>query len=150
MLTMSELNQDMNTVRNTGELPVIPEDMLSPFDSIKEMDDEGRDIWNSRKLAHLLGYQKYWNFERLMEKAASFLQIEKGLELGEQMVEIEEMARLNNGGWRNCLKWLHQQSIITCHKSTKVEKCNCLRQFEIFEFLRTIATPKVYFYTTWM
>ena len=77
-----------------------PEEMRSPFEVIKETDDEGREWWNSRKLARLLGYQKYWNFERLMDKVASFLQQEKGLDLKEHMVEIEEMAQLNNGGWR--------------------------------------------------
>ena len=44
------------------------QEMLSPFDAIKETDGEGRDWWNSRKLARLLGYQKYWNFERLMDR----------------------------------------------------------------------------------
>ena len=77
-----------------------PEEMQSPFDAIKEMDDKGREWWNSRKLARLMGYQKYWNFERLMDKVATFLQQEKGLDLKEHMAEIEEMAKLNNGGWR--------------------------------------------------
>jgi hypothetical protein len=77
-----------------------PEEMQSPFEVIKETDGEGREWWNSRKLARLLGYQKYWNFERLMDKVATFLQQEKGLDQKEHMVEIEEMAQLNNGGWR--------------------------------------------------
>ena len=77
-----------------------PEEMQSPFESIKEMDAEGREWWNSRRLARLMGYQKYWNFERLMDKVATFLQQEKGLDLKEHMVEIEEMAQLNNGGYR--------------------------------------------------
>ena len=77
-----------------------PEEMLSPFDAIKEVDGDGRAWWNSRKLARLMGYQKYWNFERLMDKVATFLQQEKGVDLKEHMVEIEEMAQLNNGGWR--------------------------------------------------
>ena len=38
-----------------------PEEMLSPFDNIKETDEEGREWWNSRKLARLMGYIKYWN-----------------------------------------------------------------------------------------
>ena len=74
--------------------------MLSPFEVIKEMDGDGREWWNSRKLARLLGYQKYWNFERLMDKVAAFLQQDKGQDLKEHMVEIEEMAQLNNGGYR--------------------------------------------------
>ncbi|MBR5634207.1 MAG: virulence RhuM family protein [Prevotella sp.] len=71
--------------------------MLSPFDSIKETDKEGREWWNSRKLAKLLGYQKYWNFERLMDKVTPFLQKEKGLELRDHVVEIEEMTQLGLG-----------------------------------------------------
>ena len=77
-----------------------PEEIQSPFDAIKDTDAEGREWWNSRKLARLLGYLKYWNFERLMDKVATILQQEKGLDLKEHMVEIEEMAQLNNGGWR--------------------------------------------------
>ena len=74
-----------------------PQEMQSPFEAIKEVDDQGREWWNSRKLAKLLGYQKYWNFERLMDKVSSFLQQEKGLNLNEHMVEIEEMAKLGSG-----------------------------------------------------
>ena len=77
-----------------------PEEMQSPFDAIKEVDGEGREWWNSRKLARLLGYQKYWNFERLMDKAAAFLQQEKGLTLSEHMVETTEMAQLGAGTMR--------------------------------------------------
>ena len=77
-----------------------PEEMQSPFDNIKETDAEGREWWNSRKLARLFGYMKYWNFERLMDKVATFLQQEKGLDLKEHMLDIEEMVLLNNGGYR--------------------------------------------------
>ena len=76
------------------------EEMQSPFDAIKDTDEQGREWWNSRRLSKLLGYQKYWNFERLMDKVCIFLQQEKGLDLKEHMVEIEEMAQLNNRGWR--------------------------------------------------
>ena len=76
------------------------EEMQSPFEAIKETDEDGREWWNSRKLARLMGYQKYWNFERLMDKVAVFLQQDKGQDLKEHMVEIEEMAQLNNGGYR--------------------------------------------------
>jgi len=104
---MAQKEQDMS-----NEL-FSPEEMLSPFESIKETDAEGREWWNSRKLARLLGYLKYWNFERLMDKVATFLQQEKGLDLKEHMVEIEEMAQLNNGGWRQV-------------KSIKLSRTACL------------------------
>ena len=74
-----------------------PEEMQNPFDAIKEVDAEGHEWWNSRRLAQLMGYQKYWNFERLMDKVGTFLQQEKGLDLNEHMVEIEEMAKLGAG-----------------------------------------------------
>jgi hypothetical protein len=76
------------------------EELQSPFEAIKETDSEGREWWNSRKLARLLGYQKYWNFERLINKVTPFLQKEKGLDLKEYFVEIEEMAQLHNSGYR--------------------------------------------------
>ena len=77
-----------------------PQELQSPFETIKETDSEGREWWNSRKLARLLGYQKYWNFERLINKITPFLQKEKGLDLKEHIVEIEEMAQLHNSGYR--------------------------------------------------
>ena len=102
----------MKNIENNNEL-FSPEEMQSPYEAIKETDAEGREWWNSRKLARLLGYQKYWNFERLMDKVATFLQQEKGLDLKENMVEIEEMAQLNNGGWRQV-------------KSIKLSRTACL------------------------
>ena len=102
----------MSNIENNNEL-FSPEEMQSPFDAIKETDAEGREWWNSRKLARLMGYLKYWNFERLMDKVATFLQQEKGLDLKEHMVEIEEMAQLNNGGWRQV-------------KSIKLSRTACL------------------------
>ena len=77
-----------------------PQELQSPFETIKETDSEGREWWNSRKLARLLGYQKYWNFERLIHKVTPFLQKEKGLDLKEHIMEIEEMAQLHNSGYR--------------------------------------------------
>ena len=78
-----------------------PEEMSSPFETIKEVDNEGCEWWNSRKLARLLGYQKYWNFERIVRKIVPFLQKEKGLNLKEHIVEIEEMAQLGLGTVRD-------------------------------------------------
>ena len=100
-------------IKNMDNELFSPEEMQSPFEAIKETDAEGREWWNSRKLARLLGYLKYWNFERLMDKVATFLQQEKGLDLNEHMVEIEEMAQLNNGGWRQV-------------KSIKLSRTACL------------------------
>lgn len=61
-------------MQNDNEL-FPPEEMLNPFDAIKEVDAEGREWWNSRHLARLRGYVKYWNFERLMGKSYHLIQI---------------------------------------------------------------------------
>lgn len=71
-----------------------PEELQNSFDAIKDTDAQGREWWNSRRLARVMGYQKYWNFERLMDKVATFLQQEKGLNLKEHMVEIDESVKL--------------------------------------------------------
>ena len=91
--------ENLTTMQDNTEL-FQPQELQSPFETIKETDSEGRGWWNSRKLARLLGYQKYWNFERLITKVTPFLQKEKGLDLKEHIVEIEEMAQLHNSGYR--------------------------------------------------
>lgn len=52
-----------------------PQEMLSPFDAIKETDGEGREWWNSRKLARGLEYvpqmakMGVYHFQYVPEKA---------------------------------------------------------------------------------
>ena len=45
----------------------IPE-LQSPFEQLREVDLEGKEWWNSRKLARVMGYGKYWNFQRVIVK----------------------------------------------------------------------------------
>lgn len=76
----------------------IPE-LQSPFDQLREVDVEGKEWWNSRKLARVMGYGKYWNFERVMAKAQAWV-TQKGYHLGEHFVEFTEMAELGSGAVR--------------------------------------------------
>ena len=76
----------------------IPE-LQSPFEQLKEVYADGKEWWNSRKLARVMGYGKYWNFERVIAKAQA-LTSQKGYHLGEHFVEITEMAELGNGAVR--------------------------------------------------
>jgi hypothetical protein len=59
LVFMIDIIQD---IENTPEL-------LSPFDQLREVDADGKEWWNSRKLARVMGYGKYWNFERVIAKA---------------------------------------------------------------------------------
>ena len=76
--------------------------LQSPFEQLREVDAESKEWWNSRKLARVMGYGKYWNFERVMAKAQAWV-TQKGYHLGEHFVEFTEMAELGNGGVREVL-----------------------------------------------
>lgn len=73
--------------------------LQSPFDQLREVDADGKEWWNSRKLARVMGYGKYWNFERVMAKAQAWTS-QKGYPLGYHFVEITEMAELGSGAVR--------------------------------------------------
>ena len=73
--------------------------LQSPFEQLREVDAEGKEWWNSRQLARVMGYGKYWNFERVMAKAQAWIS-QKGYHLGEHFVEFTEMAELGSGAVR--------------------------------------------------
>lgn len=76
------------------------QEMVSPMDNIKTIDESGNEWWNSRILAKALGYGKYWNFEQLIQKTESFLQKEKGLDTSKHFITIEEFAPIGSGNVR--------------------------------------------------
>ena len=73
--------------------------LQSPFEQLREVDAGGKEWWNSRKLARVMGYGKYWNFERVIAKAQAWTS-HKGYHLGEHFIEFTEMAELGNGAVR--------------------------------------------------
>ncbi len=82
-------------IKNTDNYP----ELQSPFEQLREVDADGKDWWNSRKLARVMGYGKYWNFERVIAKAQAWTS-QKGYHLNDHFVEIEEMANLGSGAVR--------------------------------------------------
>lgn len=52
-----------------------------------------------RQLARVMGYGKYWNFERVMAKAQAWV-TQKGYHLGDHFAEFTEMAELGSGAVR--------------------------------------------------
>ena len=69
---------------NIEKINNIPE-LQSPFEQLKEVDADGKEWWNSRKLARVMGYGKYWNFERVIAKAQTWT-TQKGYNLSEHFV----------------------------------------------------------------
>ena len=88
---------EINT-ENLEKTNNIPE-LQSPFEQLREVDAEGKEWWNSRKLARVMGYGKYWNFERVIAKAQLWI-TQKGYQISDHFVEFAEMAELGNGGIR--------------------------------------------------
>lgn len=84
--------------QNTNDIP----ELQSPLEQLREVDGDGREWWNSRKLARVMGYGKYWNFERVIAKAQAWAS-RKGYHLGEHFVEITEMAELGSGAVREVM-----------------------------------------------
>jgi hypothetical protein len=84
----------MNT-ENIEKINNIPE-LQSPFEQLKEVDADGKEWWNSRKLSRVMGYGKYWNFERVIAKAQTWT-TQKGYNLSEHFVEFIEIAELGCG-----------------------------------------------------
>ena len=58
----------MSNIQDTN---IIPE-LQSPFEQLREVGVDGKEWWNSRKLARVMGYGKYWNFERVIAKAQAW------------------------------------------------------------------------------
>ena len=65
---MADVKQDANN---------IPE-LQSPFEQLREVGADGKEWWNSRKLVRVMGYGKYWNFERVIAKAQAWTSL-KGI-----------------------------------------------------------------------
>ena len=85
------MNKD-NNIQSNYNIPKLQ----SPFEQLREVDAEGKEWWNSRKLARVMGYGKYRNFERVMAKAQAWV-TQKGYHLGEHFVEFIEMAEPGSG-----------------------------------------------------
>lgn len=85
-------------IQDTTNIP----ELQSPFEQLREVDTDGKEWWNSRKLARVMGYSKYWNFERVVAKAQAWAS-QKGYHLGEHFMEITEMAELGSGAVREVM-----------------------------------------------
>ncbi len=82
-------------IKEADHIPVLQ----SPFEQLREVDADGKEWWNSRKLARVMGYGKYWNFERVIAKAQAWTS-QKGYRLAAHFVETTEMAELGSGAVR--------------------------------------------------
>ena len=112
----------------------IPE-LETPFEQLREVDEDGKEWWNSRKLSRVMGYGKYWNFERVIAKAQAWTS-QKGYHLREHFVEITEMAELGSGAVREV-------------KSIRLSRAACMAiAMNADQKKEMVKTAKLYFSAT--
>lgn len=69
------------------------------FESIKRIDENGQEWWNSRELAKVLGYSDYRYFREVGNKAAKAC-TNSGLDWSEHFVVYNEMIPIGKGAER--------------------------------------------------
>lgn len=52
-------------------MSIIPSDGQSPFDAIRETDDYGHEYWRARRLQPLMGYPRWQDFHRAVDRATA-------------------------------------------------------------------------------
>jgi len=70
------------------------------FDNIKHIDDYGNEYWYARELQKVLEYKDWRNFLKVLNKAKEAC-INSGLNIDEQLVEVNRLSKRNNNAIAN-------------------------------------------------
>lgn len=73
--------------------------VVTTFDLLKELDEEGREYWTARKLSKVLEYSEYRHFLPVIEKAKEAC-LNSGHVVGDHFEDILEMVRIGSGARR--------------------------------------------------
>lgn len=71
----------------------------SPFDGIRQYDEQGNECWSARELSHLLGYTKWTNFKQAMSKAKKSLR-SAGIRTADHIADISKMVNIGSDAQR--------------------------------------------------
>ena len=71
----------------------------SPFDVIRNVDEQGSEYWRARDLAKILAYDDYRNFLRVINKAQKACE-QSGHAVSDHFVDINEMIQAGKGARR--------------------------------------------------
>ncbi|MBI4633421.1 MAG: DNA damage-inducible protein D [Deltaproteobacteria bacterium] len=79
--------------------PVLTGAIDSPFEKIKQLDNEGAEFWSSRDLANILEYGDYRNFSNVVANAMTAC-MAAGASVDDHFVEITDMVPIGSGATR--------------------------------------------------
>ena len=85
----------LSSMKNTNEI----QPLVSDFERIKQVADDGRVFWSARDLASALGYSTYQKFERILGKAIAAARA-TDLAGTDHFNQTVEMVRLGSGSFR--------------------------------------------------
>ena len=72
----------------------------SIFENIKNVDEYGQEYWYARELSKVLEYSDWRNFLKVLNKAKEACK-NSGLNVDEQLVEINKLSKRNNNATAN-------------------------------------------------
>jgi len=73
--------------------------MQSDFETIRLVDDQGKEFWSARQLCPALGYSAYYKFQRVVDKAIEVAK-QKGMNVDDHFSLSVEMVQLGSGAFR--------------------------------------------------
>ena len=73
---------------------------VSPFDTIRHIDDEHGEYWSAREFYTILGYTEWRNFNNTVIKKAMRACEENGRAISEHFVQSYKMSKTGQGGKR--------------------------------------------------
>ncbi len=79
--------------------PVLTGTVDSPFEKIKQRDNEGSEFWSARDLAKILEYEEYRNFANVIDNAMTAC-ASAGVSVDDHFVEITDMVPIGSGATR--------------------------------------------------
>ncbi|HLD97302.1 MAG TPA: hypothetical protein VI934_03075 [Candidatus Nanoarchaeia archaeon] len=84
---------------DNGERREIQQKLLRTFEEIKRFNADGTEYWTSRELAQVLGYERWENFQVVIEKAVASCKT-SGVPVEDHFREVTKIVALGSGGWR--------------------------------------------------
>ncbi len=82
-----------------GERKEIPQKRLKTFEEIKRVNADGTEYWSARELSQVLGYERWENFQVVIEKAVASCKT-SGVPVQDHFRDVTKIVSLGSGGSR--------------------------------------------------